>query len=208
MKRKIILLLCGLSAVVLSACSMKFKAEENTVYLKKDGTVLEANIEGFNESYYDEKELKEYVEESVSDYVQSNGDGSVVISDFDASGKDGEDRTVKLYLEYSSYLDYAHFNNVEFFDGTTADAKNTYDFERRFLQVQDGETGNAVEKEAVLTDSQNRVAVIGRSTVVRVDGTILFVSEGDVEVTGKNTAKVTYDSDASKPQLAYVIYTQ
>ena len=207
MKRKICLMLCG-SAAILSACALntEFKAEEDTVYLKKDGTVLEASIEDFNESYYDEEELKEYIEQSVSSYVQDNGDGSVLLDEFELTDKEKEGKLVKLYLEYSSYIDYAQFNNVEFFDGTVSDAQKTYSFDRNFLKVEKGKAKGAADVNDILSDYSNRVLVIGENTFVRLDGEILYISDGDVEITGKNTVKVTYDPDAAKVQPAYLVY--
>ena len=63
MKRKISMIICGLLSASLCACALNFsfRPEEDTVYLKKDGTILEASIEDFNESYYDEEELKAYM---------------------------------------------------------------------------------------------------------------------------------------------------
>ena len=54
------------TAGITTACGASFEADESTVYIKKDGNVIGADIEDFNKDYYDEEELKAYITESWS----------------------------------------------------------------------------------------------------------------------------------------------
>ncbi len=42
---------------MLGACGAKLDVQENTIALQKSGKVLEAPVESFDQSYYDEEEL-------------------------------------------------------------------------------------------------------------------------------------------------------
>lgn len=66
MKRKLYAVLLMLAAAgTNTACGTAWKATVSTVYITDKGTVVGANIEDFNEDYYDEEELKSYITESV-----------------------------------------------------------------------------------------------------------------------------------------------
>ena len=70
MKRKLYAALgiCA-SASMITACGTSFEAAESTVYVTKQGNVIGADIEDFNEEYYDAEELEAYIAESVENYV-------------------------------------------------------------------------------------------------------------------------------------------
>ena len=64
MRRKLYAVLCMFAAAgMVTACGTSFEADESTVYITKDGNVIGADIEDFNEDYYDEEELKAYITE-------------------------------------------------------------------------------------------------------------------------------------------------
>ena len=71
------MLLIFAAASMTTSCGTSFEADESTVYITKEGNVIGADIEDFNEDYYDEEELKAYVTESIESYVESNGNGSL-----------------------------------------------------------------------------------------------------------------------------------
>ena len=78
MRRKLYaMLLIFAAASMTTSCGTSFEADESTVYITKEGNVIGADIEDFNEEYYDEEELEAYITESIEDYVASNGDGSL-----------------------------------------------------------------------------------------------------------------------------------
>ena len=55
-------------SVLLGACGAKLDVQENTIALQKSGKVLEAAVESFDQSYYDEEELNTYVQKAVEAY--------------------------------------------------------------------------------------------------------------------------------------------
>lgn len=208
MRRKLYAALCMFAAAgMVTACGTSFEADESTVYITKDGNVIGADIEDFNEDYYDEEELKAYITESIESYVESNGDGSLELEKFQtASEEDGV--TAQLYLNYATYIDYALFNDVTMFAGTVEQAKEegyTFD-DQSFQKVEEGSQTGSMEVQELLEDEEIKVVIIGQETVVRVDGKIQCVSDGNTEVSGKNTVRVHYDVEDTQAQPAYIFY--
>lgn len=124
MKQKLYTTLCVLAtASMLTACGSSFKATESTVYITDKGNVVGADIEDFNEEYYDKEELETYITESVDRYVAANGDGSIEIDHFDIVSSGEKGTKAQLYLNYATYIDYAQFKEVALFAGTLQQAK-------------------------------------------------------------------------------------
>ena len=105
----------GLSAVLsiltLAGCGQSdLKADTDTVYVEKNGSVLSMDVEAFDQEYYDEAELKEFVDSEVSDYNGQHGEKSVEVKDLSV-----EDKTAKLKLAYRTVDDYTAFTGVELY---------------------------------------------------------------------------------------------
>jgi hypothetical protein len=186
-------LLAVLAMLAVGGCGSKFSADQDTVYIQKKGAIKGANVADFDKDYYDETELSDFITETVDSYVAKAGQGTVEIQEFAV-----ENQRAHVYLNYASAEDYADFNGVTFYAGTVLEAEAAaYEMPDDFTAVTD--------KDTTWDALGNKIVIIGQQTSVRVDGTILFVS-GNVEVSGKNTADVTYDAldDAAEP--AYIIY--
>lgn len=207
MKRKLyVVLLAVLTASTFAACGQSFQAAVSTVYITEKGTVIGADIEDFNEKYYDEKELKNYITESVDSYVASNGDGSVELESFEINTSKKQGSIAKLYLNYASYIDYAQFNDVTLYAGSISQAKeHGYDFGQSFQKVEDDKLGGTVDVQEVTKEDSN-VVVIGQEITVKVDGKIQYVSDGNVKLEGKDTVFVSFDEGHGEGQFAYIIY--
>lgn len=208
MKRKLYAaLLIFAAASVTTSCGTSFEADESTVYITKEGNVIGADIEDFNEDYYDEEELKAYITESIENYVESNGDGSLELQKFQTGSEKEGGVTAQLYLDYATYIDYALFNDITMFAGTVSDAqKEGYAFDQSFLKVEEGNADGSMDVRELLEDEKTKVVIIGDETLVRIDGEIRSVSEGNAEVTGKNTVRVHYDVEDEDAQPAYILY--
>ena len=208
MKRKLYAALFIFAAAgMITACGTSFKAEKSTVYVTKQGTVIGADIEDFNEDYYDEEELKNYITESVDNYVASNGDGSVELKSFQTVSSDENGITAQLYLNYTSYIDYALFNDITFFAGSVQQAQaEGYEFDQKFQSVEDGSLTGEAGADDFLSDEELKVVIIGEETNVKIDGTILYLSSSNAEPAGRDEAQVHYDIEDPQAQPVYIIY--
>lgn len=208
MKQKLYAALCIFSAASMTtACGSSFKASESTVYITNKGTVIGADIEDFSEDYYDEEELKNYITDSVGRYAAENGDGSIELDDFQiVSSSDGKS-TAHLYLNYATYIDFAQFEDVLLYTGTTAQAQaDGYKFNQKFQQAEDGVITGGADAQEFLDSEEFHAVIIKKNTLVKIDGTIAYISEGNVELTAKDTARVTHDTEDPDAEPAYIIY--
>ena len=111
MKRIIcISLVCVMMTGLFSACGKSLEADRDTVYVQKRGAVVSAAIADFDKDYYDEEELKSFVEQRVEEYQKEQGKDSVKIDKFSV-----EEGVAKLYMKYDDYEVYQDFNEVKLF---------------------------------------------------------------------------------------------
>lgn len=209
----------GLTAVfcmgMLSGCGNKMKVERSTVYVEKKGQIVSVDVGKLDKDYYDATELEEYITDRVAEYTGTNGD---VVEKEDFETADG---VAKLQLKYDSYEDYAKLNGIEFYTGTVVTAMaEGYDFDTEFIaaSAEDGKAGEAldestesgavytVSKQEALEDDGNKVVIIKANVDVKVDGTVLYVSSQDTQVTGRDTVSITGDGADEEAALTYIIY--
>ena len=102
----------------LSGCGSKFKPDTSSIYVKKDGTVVSADIESFEGSNYSEEELTTYVEDAVKLYNSEHGAESAAYEEKDmelpveVDSLKVEDGTATLYLNYETCSDYMEFTGT------------------------------------------------------------------------------------------------
>lgn len=197
MKKAKMLMLAVLSIGMLTGCS-KFSPDETAVSIGKNGEITAAVLDELDESYYNTEELKTNVESAVSDYNGSGGADSITIDKFDIK----EDGSVKLFMKYGAYEDYAAFNNVTFYAGDITDGYNNggYRFETTFQQVENGKVIRSdVDKNEIFEGNNHPMIVFQEEMAVVVPGKILYASS-NVQVTGKKTAKIPGEEDETQSQ--------
>lgn len=175
-----------LSILTLAGCGQSdLKADTDTVYVEKNGAVLSMDVEAFDQEYYDEAELKEFVDSEVADYNGQHGEKSVEVKDLSV-----EDGTAKLKLAYRTVDDYTAFTGVELYQGKVVQAMAAgYDFDVDFAAVDEDGVHGVLGSE--ITDQGDlKVVIIKANTNVQVDGKILYVSCDNVTLTGKNTVSI------------------
>ena len=197
-----IILLVAVIAVIAVIQSQKLDADTDTVLVKENQTIQAVNVSELNHAYYDEAELKRFIKNAVADYVKKNGTDSVKISRLKF-----KDNKAKLYLNYKNYEAYAGFNGVEFFTGNMVQAQaQGYVFPEKMLAVTNGNTESAVDTDQLTRQDDLQVIVLGQNTDVKVRGDILYISDGQVKLSSRNTATVTCDSGNGNQTLAYIVY--
>lgn len=194
MKRMKRLLLLAVSAILLCGCSMRFSAEENAIYVNKKGEIVGAIVESFDKEYYDAEELEGILEQSVVEYNAENGKGSIEVDSFKVGN--GE---IKVIMNYSSWADYARFNDVEFFAGELSDIQGKNYGKNSSFVSKDGTETVAFDD----IDGEYCVILMEEKIVVQTSGKIAYVSD-NVSVEGEKLARVKEDANG----LAYVIYSK
>lgn len=173
-------------AGMLSGCGSSLEADTNTVYVSKHGKIVTMDVEQLDQSYYDETELKEFVDSAVEEYNTENGKNSVKVDDLTV-----EDGTAKLRMDYETVDDYAAFNGVELYEGKIVQALAAgYDFDTDFAGVDKDGSVRGVAREDILAQEDLKVVIIKANTDVKIDGRILYVSCDNVTVTGKDSVSI------------------
>lgn len=199
-----ICLACLAIAGLMTGCGKSLEADRDTVYVQKKGSVTSAAIADFDKDYYDEEELKKYVDERVADYQEQHGEDSVSIDKFSV-----EEGVAKLYINYKGYEEYQDFNEVTLFSGTVPQAlAEGFDFNTEFTEIKGGEAAGTVSKDKI-TDADAKVIILSEKVDVKVDGTIQYVSSQYTTIKAKDTVSIQLPEDAADGEestLVYVVY--
>lgn len=196
-RKKILLLSLALAAFLLGGCSSTGNIEQNTIVVKKDGTVLGAILEDFSDSKYVSDELKAMLEEEISAYNSQAGEGKITLDTYEIT----EDKKVKIIMNYASCEDYAGFNDEIMFTGMISEAYEAgYEFADMESVTGDGAF---LGKADVLEKGSMKIVIFSEPVHVRVNGKISYVSAGVSLVDKKEAAAL--DEEGTIEQF-YVIY--
>ena len=156
---------------MFAGCGASYAADESTVFVLKDGSIVSTDVEDFDEGTYDADGLKDYVDQTIDTYNEENGKELVKCKDLTV-----KDKKAVLTLEYASASDYQKFNDIELFTGSVAEALAAgYTFDADFASVSDSEI-KACDSSEFLNDPSYKVVIIKGNTNVQVKGTIAFAS--------------------------------
>ena len=204
MKKNRILLLLLVLLFIFTACGEKINTNETSIVIKKKNSIISAIIEDFDKDYYSEDEMKEYINKKIDDYNSSAGSKRISIDTYDI--KDGK---AKVYLKFSSMRDYAEFNDVDFFNGSITEALIAgYDFDVEFKTVEDGKITGTESADNIVEMRDYNVAIVSEALPVFVPGTILYVSDGNVKVTGEKSVKVGFSKEAFEEESSEEISSE
>lgn len=201
MKKPVIITAAAAGMLAFAGCG-SLDVESNTISLQKNGKITEAIVEDFSKDYYDEDELKSYIDTQVKDFLSEEDSGGVK-----TSGYKVEDGKVNLTVRYDNADTYGAFTGVEIFSGTVVQAQaQGYKFDTDFVTVEDGKTTGTADTQTVLENDDMKTLIIRENTDIIVPGTIQYVSSEGTEVTAKDTVAMENKSDTSVAPLVYVIY--
>lgn len=205
MKKRVAALGCCIGmSVLLGACGTKLDVQENTIALQKSGKVLEAAVESFDQSYYDEEELNTYVQKAVEAYTQEYGKKSVSVTDSKV-----EEKKAYLTLQYEDAETFSDFSGVECFSGSIVEAQAAgYDFDLDFYPVTEGKADKkSVKGSTLLKEDDLKVLIVKANSDLIVPGKIVYVSADGTEVTSEKQVNVTQkNQDTDEAVLVYVLY--
>ncbi len=205
MKKRMAALCCCIGmSMLLGACGTKLDVQENTIALQRNGKILEAAVESFDQSYYDQEELNTYVQNAVDDYTTEHGKKSVSVTDSKV-----EEKKAYLTLEYENAETFSDFTGIECFSGSIVEAQSAgYDFDLDFYPVTDGKADTKTVKGSTLLDDDDlKVLIVKENSDLIVPGKIAYVSTEGTEVTSEKQVNVTQkEQDTDEAVLVYVLY--
>ena len=205
MKKRMVALGCCIGmSMLLGACGAKLDVQENTIALQRNGKILEAAVESFDQSYYDQEELNTYVQNVVDDYTAEHGKKSVSVTDSKV-----EEKKAYLTLQYENAETFSDFTGIECFNGSIVEAQSAgYDFDLDFYPVTDGKADTKTVKGSTLLDDDDlKVLIVKENSDLIVPGKIVYVSADGTEVTSEKQVNVTQKKqDTDEAVLVYVLY--
>ncbi|MCI8549275.1 MAG: hypothetical protein HFI68_01565 [Lachnospiraceae bacterium] len=205
MKRKTagLIMAAVMAVTVLAGCGkVKFEPEASSIYVKKDGTVISADIEAFEGSNYSEDELKTYVEEAVKEYNSEHGANAEAYVDEDdkdtvlpvkINSLTVENGTASLFLEYEKCGDYLEFVGTSGMKGAIGRLELSTVGETSFSGNFQNSKGEDVTMEGVTKKEGNPVVIIDGPVTMQVEGSIQYVSTG-VTIVDKHTVTTPAES--------------
>ena len=190
--------------MLMAACGTKLDVQENTIALQRNGKILEAAVETFDQSYYKEDELNSYIQNAVDDYTAEHGKKSVSVTESKV-----EEKKAYLTLQYENAETFQDFSGIECFSGSIVEAQSAgYDFEQDFYPVTDGKADKkTVRGSSLLEDDDLKVLIVKENSDLIVPGKIAYVSTEGTEVTSEKQVNVTQKQrDTDESVLVYVLY--
>lgn len=203
-KRMVALSCCIGMCMLMAACGTKLDVQENTIALQRNGKILEAAVETFDQSYYKEDELNRYIQNAVDDYTAEHGKKSVSVTESKV-----EEKKAYLTLQYENAETFQDFSGIECFSGSIVEAQSAgYDFEQDFYPVTDGKADKkTVRGSSLLEDDDLKVLIVKENSDLIVPGKIAYVSTEGTEVTSEKQVNVTQkQQDTDESVLVYVLY--
>ncbi|MCR4690001.1 MAG: hypothetical protein K5739_01475 [Lachnospiraceae bacterium] len=184
-----------LAAVLLMGCSAPgqeaVSCDGNGIILDKNDKVTQVIVESFDQSYYNETELKAQIEEQIGS-LNTGEKEEITLKEFGL----GEDKMLRVEIDYDRADLYTAFNHKELFVGTLS--KMTAAGMK--LPVMKDDQGQTVGEEALSVMGEKKVAVIEEPLQVVVPGKIIAVSD-NMDIT--ETGKAVLNADM---QQGFVIY--
>lgn len=170
--------------LVLSGCGKKqtgeFKPNENSIYIKRDGTLESAIISGSQQTYYNVDALKAFVQKEIDEYNVKKGAQAVSIVSAEINNN-----IIKLILSYSdanSMIEFAQTTQDDTLNITSVSIMSMKDAQAAGLTQ--GLSPDAAKKKSAY------IAVIDGTGYVYTEGKILFAEGSAVTKTSDFTVNL------------------
>lgn len=191
--------------LMFTGCSESdtFEPTTDTLYIRKDGSLMEAVFNTLDKDYYNSNELQSFIETAVKEYNNAKAGKNQAYA--------GENETlpvsvveylvegtkVKLVLAYASIEEYTEFNAGQ---GLVGDVEFTTVAQVNFGSNMTKPNGNPVDAATVSKKSNYLVLIATGKTQIQVQGSLAFLSEN---VTRVEKNLVTIDA---MDEPAYIVF--
>lgn len=172
MKKRKLCALFLLLSLFLSGCTNNGESltlhdlTNHTLLITKDGKLQEGIVENFDKSYYDKKELKEYIEKEIAAYNAVNGKKSVTNVSLSIKSK-----KAKVILNFKDMNTFAKFNDITASYLKPEEAKMKDNMPDQYVSAKDS---SLVDKDTALKGQDYKVLILSDTYNVVVSGKILY----------------------------------
>ncbi len=178
MKKTVALLICIMMPLLFAGCKTQNpdKIGTSTVYVDKDGKVIETIVEDFSMPYYDEAELKESIESQIADYNASAGVDVIKLTHFEV-----KNQIVKTQTEFLGASAYSEYNNTVMFSGTISEALSK-GYSMDVILKNPSDENETIDLYQILTMQDKRVVILEDASRLRVPEKMLYVTDDTVVI--------------------------
>ena len=196
-----------LAVTILAGCGgkVKFEPQTSSIFVKKDGTVVSADMEDFIGNNYSETELKTYVEDAVKEYNSEHGAAAEAYVDEDdeeaslpvkINSLAVEEGVATLLLEYEKCSDYLEFTGNSGTENGVSRLELSTVGETSLSGNFKNAKGEDVTLEGVAKKEKNSVVIVEGAVTVQVEGKVQYMSAGaalvDKHTVTAKAGEVTY----------------
>jgi hypothetical protein len=186
MKKTAFCILVFLFLLGIAACSGKEKSIDikdvkvSTLLARSNGEIQVASVEDFDKSYYNLKELQDFVDQQVTSYNSEAGAGMVTVDDVEI-----RNNKAILLLTYAGMDQYCAFNKVTaaYFVGGVKSI--TLTLPTTLITAGNEELASTEE---VIADTNYRILILNEPYNIMVDGKVRYYSE-NATLIDKNEAQ-------------------
>ena len=105
---------------LLAGCTNQdTESAQNCIRVDANGQITDTIVEAFDKDYYTQESLQEMIEKEIKEYTGQ--DGAVKLNSLAVS--EDMDRNVTVVMTYTTWKDYAEFNDTRLFYGTVSEAQ-------------------------------------------------------------------------------------
>lgn len=142
----------------------------DTILAKSNGVLQVATVEDFDKTYYNLRELEDFIAKEIDAYNQTAGGEKITVDEVKLhSGK------AIMLLTYSGMDQYAAFNGVTaaYFNGGVSEMPLDLP-----VTLVNAKNGSLVSTQEILQDNKLKILVMNEPYDIMVDGTVKYYSEG------------------------------
>lgn len=162
--------LAAVAMFLLPSCAKDGSGDVTSVIIQKDGTISSHIVEEFEQSYYDQEELKQAILMEAADYNKAAGDGKINVEKIDV-----DDGVATVHMTYQDAGDYAGFNRVVFFAGSASDAQKDYELNVVLSGIKD--TNDTISKADILAMDGYKLLITDIQEPVYLNGRAEYISD-------------------------------
>lgn len=206
MKKVRIAMAVLMTATLLFGCGSKsgatstFAPTQNSIFVRRDGTVSSALVEVDDKSYYDQAELKTFIEEWITTYNTEQGSSGVTLAS--CTLKDGMAAAV---FDYASGADLCSFTQASDDQANQAGLLEVSTISDGLVQgkVSDGTWKAGKDGSSVSLDT---VIKQGDLNLVTMDGAVTLQTEGKIQYYSGAVTMVDDFTVTSTGGKSYIVF--
>ena len=184
----------------MTACGTEDASVEenlmNSISIEKDGSIESIIVEDFTESYYSVEDLKNMIQDTITDYRNQDPDSEITLETCEMV-----DQKVKVVLKYNSADTYSGYNSETLFVGTVQEAyAEGYDMNMSLTGTD--KEGTKIGRQELLNMGENHIMIM--ENVIK-DGTLRVNCYDTILYTGNGITPIAKKKVDVEPTKGYSV---